>query len=324
MPFSGQLWYITEGGDAETRLVRINDDGTGSTIVNDNGGAGTGDDDFISSFNTDIGVDTATGFYFAIANAPSPQNTVAYLVRGRIDGSVTPTIVVDFVDTIIVNTIEVDAINRKIYVGVQDDAGLNGAITGIKVYTYDASTGAVTDTGFLTTANTDNRPDAAGNKVLDPFDFALDQVAGRLFYSDSVDGLTSGLWRLDLASPNVHTQMTTAAQFPVDLSNGQIMDVEIDETTALVYFTTRSRSPSPNVNFDANDNALWYISESASNATATKVTLTGLPGGHVFYGGDMAFDQSTRQVYLESSESSPGAADNVIYVFQLDGAGTAL
>ena len=61
MPFSGQLWYITEGGDANTRLVRINDDGTGSTVVIDNGGAGTGDDKLPSSFTSDIGLDTAAG-----------------------------------------------------------------------------------------------------------------------------------------------------------------------------------------------------------------------------------------------------------------------
>jgi diphthamide synthase (EF-2-diphthine--ammonia ligase) len=321
MPFSGQLWYLTEGGDAETRLVRINDDGTTSTIVNDNGGAGTGDDDFISSFTADIGVDTASGFYFAITNAPAPQNDTAYLVRGTIGGGAAPVIVVDFADGLIVNTIEVDAINHKIYVGVQDGLGTNGAITGIKVYTYDPSTGAVTDTGFLTTANTDNRADAGGSKILDPFDFAIDYSINRMFYTEAVDGLTSGLFRIDLSSPNVATNMLTVAQFPVDLSNGQIMDVEVDETTDLVYFTTRSRSPSPNVNYDANDNALWYVSENATGATATKVTLTGLPA-NVYYGGDMAFDQSTRQIYLESSEASPGAADNRIYVFQLDGAGT--
>ncbi|MDQ0323457.1 hypothetical protein QO002_005663 [Pararhizobium capsulatum DSM 1112] len=315
------MWYITEGGDAETRLVRINDDGTASTIVNDNGGAGTGDNDFPSNSVTDIGVDTAAGFYFAIANTASPLNYNAYLVRGNIDGSGTPTIVVDFSpDTLIVNTIEVDPINRRIYVGVQDNDALNGAITGIKVYTYTAA-GVLTDTGFLTTANTDNRPDVGGLKILDPFDFAIDHSIERLFYSDSVDGFTSGLFRLDLANPNTHTQMTTAAQFPVDLSNGQIMDVEVDETTHLVYFTTRSRNPYPTANYDANDNALWYISENASNDTAVKVTLTGMPV-NVFYGGDMTFDQSTRQIYLESSEDSPGA-DNVIYVFQLNGAGTS-
>jgi hypothetical protein len=321
MPFSGQLWYLTEGGDAETRLVRINDDGTTSTIINDNGGAGTGDDDFISSFTADVGVDTASGFYFAITNAPAPQNDTAYLVRGTIGGGAAPVIVVDFADGLIVNTIEVDAINHKIYVGVQDGLGTNGAITGIKVYTYDPSTGAVTDTGFLTTANTDNRADAGGSKVLDPFDFAIDYSINRMFYTEAVDGLTSGLFRIDLASPNTATNMLTVAQFPVDLSNGQIMDVEVDETTDLVYFTTRSRSPSPNAAYDANDNALWYVSENATGATATKVTLTGLPA-NVYYGGDMAFDQSTRQIYLESSEASPGAADNRIYVFQLDGAGT--
>jgi hypothetical protein len=51
--------------------------------------------------------------------------------------------------------------------------------------------------------------------------------------------------------------------------------------------------------YDANDNAIWYISENASGGTPTKVTLTGMPGGN-FYGGDMTFDQSTRQIYVES------------------------
>ena len=72
MALSGQLWYITEGQDADTRLVRIHDDGTHSTIINDNGGLGTGDNDFPSSAVTDIGVDTAAGIFFAILNAASP------------------------------------------------------------------------------------------------------------------------------------------------------------------------------------------------------------------------------------------------------------
>ena len=323
MPFSGQLWYLTEGGDAETRLVRINDDGTSSTIVNDNGGGGTGDDDFISSFTADVGVDTASGFYFAIANAPAPQNDTAYLVRGVIGGGSAPVIVANFDDSLIVNTIEVDAINHRIYVGLQDGTGADGAVSGIKVYTYNPSTGAITDNGYITTANSDNRADAGGAKILDPFDFAIDYSTNQMFYTEAVDGLTSGLFRLDLASPNTAINILNNTQFPVDLSNGQMMDVAVDTTTDLVYFTTRSRSPSPNGAYDANDNALWYISENASaGSTATKVTLTGLPA-NVYYGGDMAFDQGTRQIYLESSEASPGAADNVIYVFQLNGAGTS-
>jgi Ca2+-binding RTX toxin-like protein len=324
MPFSGQLWYITEGGDADTRLVRINDDGTGSTVVIDNGGAGTGDDKLPSSFTSDIGLDTAAGFYFAIAS--SPLDNTAYLVRGSIGSSAAPAIAIDFPDTILINTIEVDPFTHKIYVGYQDGAGTpNGNITGIKVYNYDPLTGVVTDEGYLTTAVTDNRPNEGGFFVLDPQDFAIDHsivAGGRLFYTERVDNLSVGIYRLDLSAPNVATELVSNGQFPGDMSAGQIIDVEVDESTDLVYFTTRSQYPSPDAAYDANDNGIWYISANASGGLATKVTLVGMPGGSVYYGGDMTFDQSTRQIYVESEETSGSDSDDVIYVFQLNGAGT--
>jgi Ca2+-binding RTX toxin-like protein len=325
MPFSGQLWYMTEGGDADTRLVRINDDGTTSTVVIDNGGAGTGDDKLPSSFTSDIGVDTAAGFYFAIVSSSADNNAV--LVRGVIGSSAAPTVVVSTIPTAtLVNTIEVDPFTRKIYVGSQDGAGTpNGAITGIRVYSYDAA-GNITDNGFLVTANTDNRGDVSGFKVLDPQDFALDRTitaGGRLFYSERVDGLTYGLFRLDLNTPTLATDMLAANLFPSDGSNGQIIDLEVDESNHKLYFTTRSLAPSGGgSDYDANDNAIWYIDASASGGTPTRVTLTGLPGGNAYYGGDMTFDQSTRQLYVESEETINNN-DDVIYVFQLNAAGTS-
>jgi hypothetical protein len=216
MPFSGQLWYMTEGGDADTRLVRINDDGTTSTVVIDNGGAGTGDDKLPSSFTADVGVDTAAGFYFAIASSSADNSAV--LVRGSINSTAAPTVVVSTIPaSTLVNTIEVDPFTRKIYVGFQDGSPTpDGAITGIRVYSYDLA-GNITDNGFLVTANTDTRGDIGGFKVLDPQDFALDRsivAGGRLFYSERVDGLTYGLYRLDLSNPTVATDMLGANLFP--------------------------------------------------------------------------------------------------------------
>ena len=318
---TGQLWYATEGGDADTRLVRINNDGSSHTITVDNGGAGTGDDHFVSSFTSDIGLDTAAGFYFAILS--NDINDHALLVRGVIGSSATPTTVVDFPDNIIVNTIEVDPINHKIYAGYMDGSLTpDGNISGIRVYSYNPTTGLVTDQGFLTTAVTDNRGNESSYYVLDPQDFALDSSIGRLFYTERVDGLATGIFRLDLTTPNVTTQLVSQAQFPDDQSGGIIMDVEVDESTDLVYFTTHSQYPSPIVGYVAAQNALWYVSENASSGTATKVTLVGLPGGNVFYPGDMTFDQSTRQIYIESEETDGSDTDDVIYVFQLNGAGT--
>ncbi|MFZ0269061.1 M10 family metallopeptidase C-terminal domain-containing protein [Caulobacter sp.] len=328
MPFSGQLWYITEGGDADTKLVRVNDDGTSSTTVVSNGTGGTGDDAFVSSFTSGLGVDTAAGFYFAVLSNSIDDH--ALLVRGSINSAAAPTTVVDFPDAIIVETIEVDAVNRRIYVGYQDGAGTpNGNITGIRVYSYDAA-GALTDLGFLTTAATDNRANESGFFVLDPRDFAIDTTivaGGRMYYTETIGGLATGLFRVDLANPNTTTVALVAdGQFNnTTYADGVFVDVEVDESTDLVYFTTHSRNPSPSANYDANDNALWYISGSASGGTAVKVNLTGMPGGNHFYAGDMTFDQSTRQLYIESEEVENGGTDtdDVIYVFQLDGAGTS-
>jgi hypothetical protein len=115
MPFSGQLWYLTEGNGSEARLVRVNDDGTGSTLIVDNGSGAIG-----SATTSDIGVDTAAGFYFALLS--NTNNDHATLVRGSIGGGATSTLVT-FTSTDIVNTIEVDQINRKIYVGIQNSTG---------------------------------------------------------------------------------------------------------------------------------------------------------------------------------------------------------
>uniref|UniRef100_B0SX69 Hemolysin-type calcium-binding region n=1 Tax=Caulobacter sp. (strain K31) TaxID=366602 RepID=B0SX69_CAUSK len=318
---TGQLWYATEGGDAETAIVRVNNDGSSQTVNVDNGGAGTGDDHLVSSFTADLGLDTAAGFYFALLS--NDINDHAVVVRGQIGSSATPATVIDFPDAIIVNTIEVDAVNHKIYAGYQDGSGTpNGNITGIRVYNYDPLTGAVTDQGFLTTAVTDNRPNESGFFVVDPQDFALDSSIGRLFYSERVDGLQVGLFRLDLANPNVTTSLVSEAQFPNNMSNGLIIDVEVDQSTDLVYFTTHSQYPSPAAGYNAAQNALWYISENASGGTATKVTLVGMPAGNVFYPGDMTFDEGARQIYIESEEADAVGTDDVIYVFQLDGAGT--
>lgn len=318
---TGQLWYATEGGDAETKIVRINNDGTSSTTVVDNGVGGTGDDKLVSSFTSDLGVDTAAGFYFAILSSPLDDHAV--LVRGAIGSSAAPTTVIDFPDDIIVNTIQIDASNHKIYATYMD--GQTADPAGIRIYSYNPSTGALTDDGFLVTAATDSRGQEGGYDILDPRDMALDTSIGRLFYTETLTGgvNATGLFRLDLSNPDATTQLVSQSQFPDDGSNGYIIDVEVDQTTDLVYFSTQSQHASPYVDYVASQNAIWYISENATEGTPTKVTLNGMPGGSLFYPGDMTFDQGSRQIYVETEETDGVGTDDVIYVFQLDGAGTS-
>ena len=183
----------------------------------------------------------------------------------------------------------------------------NGNITGIRVYSYDPLTGALTDNGFLTTAVTDNRPNESGFFVLDPRDFALDASIGRLFYTEKLDGLvrrplSGSTWPIRTSPRSWSARRNSPTTDRTDTS----IDVEVDTTTDLVYFTTQSQYPFPDAGYSASENALWYISENASNGTATQVTLTGMPGGLHFYPGDMTFDQTTRQLYIESGDSSSG------------------
>ncbi|CAN5376283.1 VCBS domain-containing protein [soil metagenome] len=316
---TGQLWFTTEGGDADTRIVRVNNDGSSQTIAIDNTPA---TDPLPSSFQADVCLDTSAGFYFGLSNSGTFGDH-AFLVRGVIGSAATPTIVIDFPDSVITNGIQVDAINHRIYVGYQHGSGSAPANTGIRQYTYNPLTGALTDNGFLVTAATDTRGQESGFDLLDPRDFALDSSIGRLFYTELLTGgaASIGLFRLDLASPSTTTQLVSQAQFPDSGVNGYIYDVEVDQTTDLVYFTTQSNAPSPDAGYNASHNALWYISENASSGTAVKVTLVGAVGA-TFYPGDMTFDQNLRQLYIESEEGGTGSADDVIYVFQLDGAGS--
>jgi hypothetical protein len=319
MAVSGQLWYLTQGSGAETALVRINDDGSQSTIVI-SGAANLG-----SSFPAEVVLDPATGYYFVLSNSGGVLGDTAVLLRGNINSGAAPTLVVDFPDSVIINTMQIDPYTNKIYVGYQDGSGSAPANTGIRVYNYNPTTGATTDGGFITTSATDTRGQEAGLDILDPRDFALNSSTNTLYYTELLNGGANsiGLFRLDLSSPNTTVQLVSQAQFPDTGSNGFIVDVEVDASTNKVYFTTESQNPSPSGTFNASQNAIWWIAGDASGGTATKVTLTGFADAALFYPGDMTFDPATRQLYVESEQSGGVETDDVIYVFQLDAAGTA-
>ena len=63
---------------------------------------------------------------------------------------------------------------------------------------------------------------------------------------------------MDLTT-KVITQMVSSAQFPDDGTNGFIIDVEVDPTTDLVYFTTQSQAPFASRGYNPAHNAIWYV-----------------------------------------------------------------
>ena len=331
MAVTGQFFFAGQGGPTESRIAYLNNDGTGQTVIADNNPSL----DLLTSFVQDIAVDTAAGFYFALVN-DGATGVGARLVRGSIANGGPATVVASFIigndasdangDDLLVRSLHVDSINERIYVAVQDPTGV-AALTGIKQFSYNPLTGAVTDLGFLVQSSVDaTKPidPVHGLDTLYAFDFDLNASTNSLYFTERLDGLEQGVYRLNLTT-NAITQLVSSAQFPDSNSAGFVHDIEVDPSTNLVYFSTHSQAPSPDAGFVAAQNAIWYVPENASNATAIKLTLTGLPGGNSFYPGDFVIDETTRQLYVESEESTEGALPNndVIYVFQLDGAGTS-
>ncbi len=115
--------------------------------------------------------------------------------------------------------------------------------------------------------------------------------------------------------------MVSSVQFPDEGTSGFIIDVEVDPTTDLVYFSTESQAPFGSPDYNAAQNGIWYVPQNADNAVAVQLVLLGLPLGSHIYPGDMTFDQDQRRLYVESEESDGTSSDDVIYVFQLDATG---
>ncbi|HVQ07464.1 MAG TPA: Ig-like domain-containing protein [Allosphingosinicella sp.] len=328
---TGQLYFMGNGDPADTRLAYVNNDGGNQTSFVDNGPT----QDLITTFPQEVGVDTAAGFYFALVNGGN-DGSGGRLVRGSLSGGATTVLItydgadnlVGTSDDEIVNAIHIDTINERFYIGIQDFAG-DATKTGIREFSYNPLTGAITDLGWFINAGTDATKVTTGSSgfdLLDVRDFDIDFTTSTLYFTELLTGgaAAQGLYRMNMTTKAV-TLMTSTVQFPTTFANGYIIDVEVDNVTNLVYFSTESQQPFGNPGYNAAHNAIWFLPEGATNGTATQLSLIGLPGGHHLYPGDMVFDQATRQLYVESDETDDtiGAdTDDVIYVFQLNGAGT--
>jgi VCBS repeat-containing protein len=325
MPTTGELYFGTDGNAVDFRFF-VGDAGSTPVPVATPG----------SRF-ADIAVDPATGFFFAIINnGAAGQN--AFLVRGLLSDPASVTVVADYRNVVgdanddsIVNALFLDAANRRIYVGVQDASGSTATTSGIHQYTYSQA-GAVTDNGFLVTSATSAKPLESGFTVFDPFDFAYDSGNNTLLFTETVFGAPStGLFRLNLSSPNTITQVVNQAQFPDSTTNNWFVDVDVDVSTHLAYFTTQGPTTSPTGGYSSTLNGIWYVLDTATNATATQLPLlnansTNFYSTHPnFFPGQMTFDPNSRQLYVASEETdaSTGTNDDTIYVFQLNGPGTS-
>ncbi|URK89214.1 hypothetical protein LP421_30100 (plasmid) [Rhizobium sp. RCAM05350] len=328
---TGQLWYLTQGNLPDARLVYVNSDGLNHTTVFDN----TPSLDLGTSFPEDVVLDTAAGLFFVLSGGGDGSNS--RILMGHI-GSATPPTVVETYNAAddLVYAMHIDPINEKLYVSYIDvGAGFGDSTQGIKVYDYNPTTGALSNEQFLVTQVTAGITSSAagGLGLFIPRDFDFDFTRGFVYFTNVSlgDGVeTNEVYRLDLnniTAPAV--KLVPQAQFPLDSDgtdfttlNGIITDVEIDVDSNRAYFITHAEEPAD----PAAENAIWMVANASTtngSSNAVKVTVVGVNAAD-FYPGDMTLDEVNNILYIETENVNDGgvADDDVIWVFQLDAAGT--
>src|SRR3954451_10876938 len=125
MPSTGQIWYLTQGTAADSRLVYIdinassasggsNTNGTTNIFVDNNPTT-----DLQTNFPEDVQFDWAAGLYFVLVNADPTMGTGGKLLVGHIGSAAAPTVAVTYSVNSSVNTLQLDPYSHNIYVGEQ-------------------------------------------------------------------------------------------------------------------------------------------------------------------------------------------------------------
>ncbi|MBV9241958.1 MAG: hypothetical protein JO314_08115, partial [Acidobacteria bacterium] len=337
-PPTGQLWFATNGGGAGSQSViaHVNNDNNNQTTVID----GTTFTGTSGASMSDMQLDPAANLYFFMKTNNLGVGAVLY--AGHLNSSAVPTAVytaptvTPIENSDIVNAFQVNVLTHHVYIGYSD-AGAAPTNSGIKDFTYDTTTGALTPVasngGWLVRSDQQsgipNDP-GFGAPIFDPRDFALDTATNTLFFVIETDGgvYTNEIYRLNLSTPTTIVPLLQQSQFPVNNStpyaNGYLHTVTVDQSTGLVYFETNSQHPSPDATYNIATDKVYYIAETASGSTAaTVVTLSGFSSTN-FYPTFIDFDRGNRQLYVVDEKVDAGANpdnDDAMEVFQLDAPG---
>ena len=200
--------------------------------------------------------------------------------------------------------------------------------TGIRQYSYDPLTGAVTDQGFLVRASVDNTkpidPDH-GLDLLDVRDFDLDLTTNTLYFTELLTGPIAemGLYRMDLTT-KVITQMVSSTQFPdrAPTATSSTSRSIRPPTSSTSRPSRRRRSAPPDYNAATQCHLVRRGERHQRNSDTAHAH--GLPGRRA----PLSRRHGLRSEHAPNSTSNPkkttaGSADDVIYVFQLDAEGNS-
>ena len=304
-----RVFFTTQAGATDTFLTYVNPDG--SNLVSQVADATAG-----SPWQETV-IDAANNRYYILQHDQLSQNATLY--TGQLNSTAAPTALITFEADDLVRGLEIDPVNHHLFISRVDfDASFNivAATTGILQLDYNTTTGAVSNTNnFIVSQVTDPLP----NGFILSTDLARDDSDGTLYFAQTSVGAgfeTNMIYRID-ASNNI-SALVNQAQFPTTFSNGIVVDVDVDASRNLVYFTTNAQP----FGGDANDNKIYVIADTATGSSnATAVTLVGVASPN-FIPGDFTIDQATHQLYVESEEGDDSAGTNdLIYRFQLSADG---
>src|SRR5262249_21219586 len=116
-----------------------------------------------------------------------------------------------------------------------------------------------------------------------------------IYFIDNAAGSINdnGVYRIDLGTGSF-TQMVTQTQFPIfsggTYANGGLAGIALDPVHNRLYFSTRDANA-----VGSTQDALYVVSTSASNATATKLAL---PAGVTIFEPDvLTYDRQLNVLY---------------------------
>lgn len=313
MTISGQFWYTTLDSDPNDVAGYLNSDGTFITPVGST-----------SQPALAIAVDTAAGYYF-VANSDGTSVSSYRISDNALIGTVQ---VGDASLGEIVNAVAVDPVNHILFAN-RWDTDLDH--TGIVKISYDPSAGTLDPTAafdqspaFLLTGT------STGGNYVNATNFEIDTATHKLYYTDWDNNYsfapftaTNAIYVVSdytAANPTV-TKLTLDGQFPVDMSNGIIGNIAIDDAKGLIYFTTLDAT-------DPGQGHIWYMSISGGAATKIadldNLNLGGAPAG-------LSLDPVTQQLYVTTAyydapgsggypnDPTPNANHVLVYQLSADG-----
>src|SRR5262249_15599979 len=204
----------------------------------------------------------------------------------------------------------IDTTQHVLYLGI--GSSNEPTNSGILKFSYNPTTGSVTNNGFLITAS-QTGVNGGPFGLFDVKDMALDVAHHEIYFVSLIPNTIAGapqnqIYAVDINNPTTATTLFAQSLFPLNFSNGYIVAVTVDTIHNQVYFATDSQHPDATSTL----NAIWEVS--ATGGTPVRVANYSVGT----FPNALAFDESSRQLIVSDQDN------NKIIFEQLDSTGLTI